>query len=448
MNLQNLTITSTGDVHVLDSLNAALLQLKVKREASTTQPNDNTLVVYVDTQPSNNPTSNRRQFVFELDDVLKYYNQVSDEFMISVAISNNDAVFDCHVERKIGENNTILANSTLEEVEPIAVVLFEGENYIYTNYTGANITVVYPKDTDTSRLLLLASIFAGHRKDDGGNFTIDDVYFKDAFTKTGDNLNLEVNLASVDAIQSNDGSSFSLDDEGNLIVKSISIANLLKINNNQLNLDSSGNLSVTGNITGNGLNVYSITSRNSGKFSMDSNGNLSVKSLNVNGTNITGSGSGPTQSEICNFIYPVGSIYMSVNSTNPGTLFGGTWVAWGTGCVPVGINTGDSDFSTVEKTGGAKSHVHTVGGHFHNLDGSNSYAQVNFTGGRSYLKGRSRSAWTPTDALTGTSTYSSKPSNSWGADVVGKTQNSSEFNTGTTNNLMPYITCYMWKRTA
>ena len=84
-------------------------------------------------------------------------------------------------------------------------------------------------------------------------------------------------------------------------------------------------------------------------------------------------------------IYPVGSIYMSVNATNPSTYFGGTWVAWGAGRVPVGINASDSNFNTVEKTGGAAtvtlsasqipSHTHakgtlataSAGAHTHNL---------------------------------------------------------------------------------
>lgn len=31
--------------------------------------------------------------------------------------------------------------------------------------------------------------------------------------------------------------------------------------------------------------------------------------------------------QILDIIYPVGSIYMSVNSTDPKNLFGGTWAA-------------------------------------------------------------------------------------------------------------------------
>ncbi len=35
-------------------------------------------------------------------------------------------------------------------------------------------------------------------------------------------------------------------------------------------------------------------------------------------------------------LHPIGSIYLSTAATNPGSIFGGTWTAWGAGRVPVG----------------------------------------------------------------------------------------------------------------
>ena len=53
-------------------------------------------------------------------------------------------------------------------------------------------------------------------------------------------------------------------------------------------------------------------------------------------------------------IFPIGSIYMSVTNTNPSNSFGGTWVLWGQGRVPIGVDTSQSEVNSVEKTGGTK----------------------------------------------------------------------------------------------
>ena len=125
--------------------------------------------------------------------------------------------------------------------------------------------------------------------------------------------------------------------------------------------------------------------------------------------------------------YPIGSIYMSVNNTDPSTLFGGTWVSWGAGRVPVGVDTSDNDFSTVEKTGGEKKHTLTVNempSHYHGLN-----TVINGTNPGDpapYRIQTDKYQWGGTGVYTSTDgTGSSQPH----------------------NNMQPYITCYMWKRT-
>ena len=65
---------------------------------------------------------------------------------------------------------------------------------------------------------------------------------------------------------------------------------------------------------------------------------------------------------IIDLIYPVGSIYMTTDKNNPELKWEGTtWIAWGSGKVPVGVDASDSAFNTVERTGGSKemqSHSH------------------------------------------------------------------------------------------
>ena len=121
-------------------------------------------------------------------------------------------------------------------------------------------------------------------------------------------------------------------------------------------------------------------------------------------------------------IYPVGSIYINAGvATNPGTLLGfRTWTAFGTGRTIVGVDSSDTDFDTVRETGGAKTHQLTISelpAHTHNVTMSTSDSDNDFLS-----EGNN----------TGTSTFTTS---STGGDQAH-------------NNLQPYITAYMWRRTA
>ena len=114
-------------------------------------------------------------------------------------------------------------------------------------------------------------------------------------------------------------------------------------------------------------------------------------------------------------LYPVGSIYISVININPTTYFGGVWESFGDGRVLVGVDTSQTEFNKVMKTGGSKylqehSHAYTTP----------SYAGQNLWGLPSYQY-------------------------TWDTYQV-KTQQTNVAGSGDSGNLQPYITVYMWRR--
>ena len=76
---------------------------------------------------------------------------------------------------------------------------------------------------------------------------------------------------------------------------------------------------------------------------------------------------GTSKAEIINTAFPIKSIFITTNSTNPGAYLGGTWEAFGTGRTLIAVDEGNTNFSTVEKTGGATSlnlaHKHATSEH-------------------------------------------------------------------------------------
>lgn len=134
---------------------------------------------------------------------------------------------------------------------------------------------------------------------------------------------------------------------------------------------------------------------------------------------------------IIDLIYPVGSIYMSVNSADPGTLFGGTWkqikdrFLLSAGDTYAAGNTGGSAKATLP------SHTHTFGSNGYDL----------------WVAKRGKGSTEPGNQISGDAKY-------YAAATGGSTANykwlSSVDSKGVSDvsqaNMPPYLAVYVWQR--
>ena len=146
---------------------------------------------------------------------------------------------------------------------------------------------------------------------------------------------------------------------------------------------------------------------------------------------------------------------MTTSTTGATTFMGGTWVLWGAGKVPVGVDANDADFSAAEKSGGAKtvtlatanlpSHSHTLSsgtvtvasGGSHTHTASKGSYKVGSGSGSTYKYFTNGGTTEPQRiASSGAHSHTATLSGSTGTAGSGMA----------VNNLQPYITCYMYKR--
>ena len=143
-----------------------------------------------------------------------------------------------------------------------------------------------------------------------------------------------------------------------------------------------------------------------------------------------------------NMIYPVGSIYMSVNSTNPATLFGGTWEQ-----LEDRFLLGAGTTYTAGDTGGEAAHTLTsdeMPSHTH--------------GSKSLVGSMNPLVWatsaTETGIVSGVQLHVDRIGNS-GTNfgdrkytIDATHEHASVGDDQPHNNMPPYLVVYMWKRTA
>lgn len=194
-------------------------------------------------------------------------------------------------------------------------------------------------------------------------------------------------------------------------------------------LDKSGG-TLTGNLSGQYITgtwlqttAASDLGRTPGKIAvLDDAGWVYYRSLAEIKADIgASSGGGADISTILSKVYPVGSIYMSVNSASPATLFGGTWER-----IKDQFLLAAGDKYAAGKTGGEATHTLTeneIPEHRHSIWFPNAGGEQSAAIG--YPEAGSKNTWYA---------EASKTAGAGGGAAH--------------NNMPPYLTVYVWKRTA
>ncbi|MDO4393597.1 MAG: BspA family leucine-rich repeat surface protein [Bacillota bacterium] len=198
----------------------------------------------------------------------------------------------------------------------------------------------------------------------------------------------------------------------------------------QLATDGSYDLMVI--VSDGNTNLYLMPSVDSNilLFDIDDQGNVNVK----NDIKIR-------NKPLCDIIYPIGSIYMSMEATNPSQLFGGSWERIGVGRMLISAGGGDSQVidDNTYKGRGQVTGVTTdttsfpVGETGGELDHTLSVAEIPSHSHDANIGSK--------DAFASGKSAGYKAAT--GAKTTGKTGGD-----GKHNNVPPYLAVYMWKRTA
>lgn len=138
-------------------------------------------------------------------------------------------------------------------------------------------------------------------------------------------------------------------------------------------------------------------------------------------------------------MYPVGSLYISTNSTSPASLYGGSWERYGTGRALISASDTDTDFKA-GTTGGSKTHelrvslfnIYGLAG----ISSSTTLSGISVDGGKTYNGFTNFHSRQTVDTARGMD-------GSFGPTQV-------EIYSAINNlpTLDPYVSVYIWRRTA